>query len=63
MKSRRFGETVGHFQIAFHARFILMCIATRAFPVIRLFSSGSRIGDSGRLNSHGFVATIGCAVR
>ncbi|MDW9229592.1 hypothetical protein C7S15_4518 [Burkholderia cepacia] len=40
-----------------------MCIATRAFPVIRVLSRGSRTGNSGRLNSQGFVATIGCAVR
>ncbi|WP_325082417.1 hypothetical protein [Burkholderia contaminans] len=62
MKSRRFGKTIDRFQSAFHDRFILMCIAARLFPIIRSFSPGNRKIDSGRLNSSGFVATIGCAV-
>ncbi|WP_185733615.1 hypothetical protein [Burkholderia contaminans] len=62
MKSRRFGKTIDRFQSAFHDRFILMCIAARLFPIIRSFSPGNRKIESGRLNSSGFVATIGCAV-
>ncbi|WP_218586140.1 hypothetical protein, partial [Pseudomonas sp. MWU12-2323] len=62
VKSRRFGETVGRFQFEFHDPFILMCIAARQFPIIWSFSFRTGIVDSARLNSPGFVATIGCAM-